>query len=93
MDVLVKKVQSGENIMLKKVLIDRYHKSQVDLLKLFVKLNQMCKFSYLSVYGNVANTCNELTIKEVFALEMIMSRYSSSAMYHLGAFSSISVLL
>jgi hypothetical protein len=32
MDVLVKKVQSGENIMLKKVMIDRYHKSQVDLV-------------------------------------------------------------
>ena len=32
MDVLVGKVRDGENIMLKKVLIDKYHKAQVDLV-------------------------------------------------------------
>jgi hypothetical protein len=32
MDFLVSKVQAGENIMVKKVLIDHYHESQVDLV-------------------------------------------------------------
>ena len=62
-------------------------------MKLFVKLNQPCKFSYLSVYGNQGNTCDNLSVKEQMALEMIMSRLSSSAIYHLGAFSSIAGLL
>lgn len=62
-------------------------------MKLFVKLNQPCKFSYLSVYGNQGNTCDNLTVKEQMALEMIMSRLSTSAIYHLGAFSSIAGLL
>lgn len=62
-------------------------------MKLFVRLNQSCRFSYLSVYGNQPNTCDKLSIKEQMALEMIMSRLSSSAIYHLGAFSSIAGLL
>lgn len=33
MDFLVEKVRAGENIMLKKVLIDKYHKCQVDLVR------------------------------------------------------------
>lgn len=58
-----------------------------------MRLGQPCPFSYLSVYGNQGNTCESLTIKEQFALEMIFSRLSSSAIYHLGAFSSIAGLL
>jgi hypothetical protein len=36
MDLLIEKVQAGENIMVKKVLIDRYLKSQVDLVTIFL---------------------------------------------------------
>jgi hypothetical protein len=32
MDSLINRVQSGDNIILKKVAIDKYHKSQVDLV-------------------------------------------------------------
>lgn len=62
-------------------------------MKLFVRNNQPCGFSYLSVYGTGQIDTSPMTIKEQWALEMLMTRYSTSAMYHLAAFNQIQALL
>ena len=57
-------------------------------MKILVQLNVQCPFSYQPIYGAKEITTKGLTVKEQWAVEMIMFRYSLSALYHLGAYSS-----
>lgn len=58
-------------------------------MKLLVRLGVSCPFQYLSVYGETPIDSSNMSIKEQWAVEMIMSRYTISSIYHLGAFSSL----
>lgn len=62
-------------------------------MKLFVRLKLQCPFSYLPVYGKVAIDASNMSTKEQFAVEMIMTRYTFSSIYHLGSYSSFMTLI
>jgi hypothetical protein len=58
-------------------------------MKLLVRLNIQCPFSFNPVYGNTAVDASNMSIKEQWAVEMIMTRYILSSIYHLGAYSAL----
>ena len=63
-------------------------------MKLLVKTNQPCKFSYTSVYGNSGDiNTNGLSIKEQMAIELVLSRYTISSIYQFGAYNSFAGLM
>lgn len=64
MEFIIGKVKQGDNIIFKKVIFDKYLQSNVDAMKLLVRLNIQCPFSYSPVYGNTTIDASNMSIKE-----------------------------
>jgi hypothetical protein len=76
--------------MSQKINFDRYLKAQVEIMRACVGKVQPCPFSYVSFMdeGRVVG-CSGLSIKEQWAVEMVMSRYNICSIYHMGAYSNL----
>lgn len=79
--------------MTKKVEFDNYMKSQVDLMRGCVSASFPCPFTYASYMDSdkVVSTAG-LSTKEQWAIEMVMSRYTISSIYHAAAYSSLAFI-
>ena len=93
MDYLLKKVQEGEVIMGLKVEFDNYLQSQVDVMRACVFAGVPCPFTYNGYMNSDATiTVSGLGVKQQWAIEMVMSRYNLSSIYHAAAYSSLEFL-
>jgi hypothetical protein len=88
-DYLLSKLQEGEVLMTRKVAFDNYLAAQVDLMRAYVSTYTPCPFSYASFFGGPEVDCADLGQKEQWAVEMVMSRYNLSCIYHAGAYNSM----
>jgi hypothetical protein len=94
MDELIKKAKEGPSIMTLKSEFDKYLKAQVDLMRACVTAVQPCPFSYISMMDEKKTVSTTgLSIKEQWAIEMIFSRYNTSSIYHMGAFTHLDFIL
>ncbi len=76
--------------MTRKIEFDKYLKAQVDIMKACVLSSHPCPFTYTS-YMDADKTVSTsgLTTKEQWAIEMVMSRYTISSIYHAAAYSNL----
>lgn len=89
-DFLLKKIQEGEVIMALKIDFDNYLQSQVDAMRGCVFSAIPCPFSYNGFMNSDAKiTTSGMGVKEQWAVEMVMSRYNLSSIYHAAAYSSL----
>ena len=80
-------------MMTKKVEIDKYLKSQVDLMRGCVSVSFPCPFVYGSYMDSDRTVSTAgLSIKEQWAIEMVMSRYTINSIYHAAAYSSLAFI-
>ena len=89
MDYLLPKLQEGEVVMAHKVTFDNYLASHVDLMRAYVSTYTPCNFSYSSFFGGVDIDTTGLNQKDQWALEIVMSRYNLSSIYHAGAYNNM----
>lgn len=89
-EYLFKKIQEGDVIMARKVEFDNYLKKQVDAMRACVYGGVPCPFEY-NGYMNSDQPISMAgrTAKEQWAVEMVMSRYNLSSIYHAAAYSSL----
>ena len=72
--------------MARKVSFDNYLSSHVDLMRAYVSTYTPCNFSYSSFFGGPDIDCNGMSQKDQWAIEIVMSRYNLSSIYHAGAY-------
>ena len=89
MDYLLTKLQEGEVVMSRKVGFDNYLSSQVDLMRAYVSTFTPCNFSYSSFFGGPDIDCNGMSAKDQWGIEIVMSRYNLSSIYHAGAYNNM----
>lgn len=87
---MLTKVREGELIISRKIEFDNYLKNQVDAMRACVQGSVPCPFTY-SGYMNSDElvTTAGMGVKEQWAIEMVMSRYNLSSIYHAAAYGSL----
>ena len=75
--------------MTKKVIFDSYLSSHVDLMRAYVSTYTPCNFSYSSFFGGSDIDTTGFSQKDEWALEIVMSRYNLSSIYHAGAYNNM----
>lgn len=72
--------------MARKVSFDNYLSSHFDLMRAYVSTYTPCNFSYSSFFRGPDIDCTGMSQKDQWALEIVMSRYNLSSIYHAGAY-------
>jgi hypothetical protein len=78
--------------MAKKVNFDNYLKSHVELMKSFVSTSSPCNFIYKCFFTDGEINTTGMSIKEQWAFEIVMIRYTVCSIYHAGSYASMGVI-
>ncbi len=91
-DELISAIQNGQVVMSWKVHLDNYLKSQVELMKYAVTNSCNCGFKYNGFFSTKPICTRNMTAKEQWGFEIILSRLILCSIYQAGSYEAMAVI-